>query len=80
MKKLGVLFLAIVMALTMAACGKSTEVKNAEKLIGAIGEVTLQSGNAIDAAEKAVDALDEKDLKKLVGPASCKRRAHNLKH
>ncbi len=67
MKKLAILFLAIAMTLTMAACGKSAEVKAAEELIGAIGEVTLQSGNAIDAAEKAVNALDEKDLKKLEG-------------
>lgn len=67
MKKFAILFLTIAMTLTMAACGKSAEVKNAEELIGAIGEVTLQSGNAIDAAEKAVDALDEKDLKKLEG-------------
>lgn len=67
MKKIAILFLTIAMVLTMAACGKSAEVKNAEELIGAIGEVTLQSGNAIDAAEKAVDALDEKDLKKLEG-------------
>lgn len=67
MKKFAILFLTIAMALTMAACGKSAEVKNAEELIGAIGEVTLQSGNAIDEAEKAVDALDEKDLKKLEG-------------
>lgn len=67
MKKIAILFLSIAMVLTMAACGKSAEVKNAEELIGAIGEVTLQSGNAIDAAEKAVDAVDEKDLKKLEG-------------
>lgn len=67
MKKFVILFLAIAMTLTMAGCGKSAEVKAAEELIGAIGEVTLQSGDAIEAAENAVNALDEKELKNLEG-------------
>lgn len=55
------LLLALVMLLTLAGCGKSDYVKNAESLIAAIGEVDADSGEAIEAAEKAFAALTDED-------------------
>lgn len=62
MKKIISLILALVMCFTLCACGKSEAVVNVEKLISAIGEVSLESKTAIDEAQKAFDALstDEK--------------------
>ena len=60
MKKLLSLILAFGLMLTLCAC-KSKEVKDAEALIGAIGEVTLDSEVGILAAEAAVAALSEED-------------------
>lgn len=67
MKKVTLAALALVMLLVLTGCGKSEAVKNAESLISAIGTVTLDSGDAITAAEDAVSALEEKDLKSLEG-------------
>ena len=47
MKKVISLFLVIVMCLSLVACGKSESVKAAEEAIAAIGEVTVDSGEAI---------------------------------
>lgn len=55
------LILALVLTLTLSACGKSEEAKAAEALIDAIGEVTLESGDAIAAAEAACAALTAED-------------------
>ena len=62
MKKIISLVLVFVMCLSLCACGKSEAVVNVEKLISAIGEVSLESKIAIDEAQKAFDALstDEK--------------------
>lgn len=62
MKKLFALLLVFAMVLPMCGCGKSKAVANVEGLISAIGEVTLDSGEAIASAQKAFDALssDEK--------------------
>lgn len=61
MKK-GISFLLVlVMCLSLCACGKSKEVTAAEKLIAAIGEVTDQSGEAIQKAEDAVAALSAEE-------------------
>ena len=62
MKKIISLVLVFVMCLSLCACGKSEAVVNVEKLISAIGEVSLESKTAIDEAQKAFDALstDEK--------------------
>lgn len=54
------LVMAIMLSLT--ACGESAEV---EKMIDAIGEVTAESGDAIDAAQDAYDALEDKDKEKV---------------
>ncbi len=57
MKKFITLLIAFAFALSLCACGKSEAVKNAESLIAAIGEVTLDSESAIVAAEEAYATL-----------------------
>ena len=63
MKKGISLVLALVMCLSLYACGKSKAATECENLINAIGEVSIDSKEAIEAAEKAYAALtsDEKD-------------------
>ena len=53
------LILALVMCLSLCACGKSKAVKAAEDAIVAIGEVTVDSGDAIANAEKLYDILTD---------------------
>lgn len=60
MKKVISLVLVLVMCLSLTAC-KSKEARNVEKLIDAIGEVTLGSESAIISAENAYRALTEED-------------------
>ena len=60
MKQVLTLALCAVMVLTLCAC-KSKQAKAVDEQILAIGEVTVDSGNAITAAEEAYDALPEKD-------------------
>lgn len=65
MKKWIALFLAVLMCLALAACGKSDAAKAADEAIAAIGEVTADSEESIVAAETAVAALSEDDVKSL---------------
>lgn len=61
MKKLIAFLLILTMAVSLCGCGKSSAVKNVEAQIAAIGEVSLDSGEAIAAAQQAFDALSEKE-------------------
>ncbi len=61
MRKTIAILLACLMLLTFTACGKSEATKNVEAAISAIGEVTLESGNSINAAQQAYDALTDKE-------------------
>lgn len=63
MKRGIALILAVAMCLSLCACGKSKGATECENLINAIGEVSIDSKEAIEAAEKAYAALtsDEKD-------------------
>lgn len=62
-KKQTLLCLALsVMMLLLTACG---EIGKVEKLIGAIGEVTAESGEAISSAQAAYDALEDEDKEKV---------------
>lgn len=63
MKKVISFVLVLSMCLSLCACGKSKAATECEELINAIGEVSVDSGEAIEAAEKAYSALtsDEKD-------------------
>lgn len=67
MKKYLVFVLVLSIAIVMCACGKSEAAKTADSLISAIGVVTLNSENAIIEAEKAVEALEQKDLDSIEG-------------
>ena len=64
MKRIALCFLAVLLCL-LTACGKSEAVQQAHGLIGAIGTVTLHSGDAISAAEAAVDALSDRERDRL---------------
>lgn len=61
MRKALSLLLALIMCLSLCACGKSEAVKNVETLIDAIGEVSLDSESAIVAAENAYNSLTEEE-------------------
>lgn len=65
MKKVISLFLVLAMCLSLCACGKSEAVKNVEAMIDALGEITLESIDAIRSAEDAYDALTEDEQKKV---------------
>ncbi len=58
MKKILILLLALVICISLCACGKSEAVKNVESLILEIGEVSAESEAAVVAAENAYSALD----------------------
>lgn len=61
--KIAVAALCLAVCITCTGC-KSEEVKNTEKLIKGIGTVTLASGDSIEAAEEAYNALgdEQKDV------------------
>ena len=61
MKKIISLILALVMCLSLCACGKSEAVVKVEELISAIGEVSLESKDAIESAQEAFNALPEEE-------------------
>lgn len=61
MKKAIALVLAMVISLSLCACGKSQAVQDVEALISAIGEVSLDSKEVIDAAQQAYDALSAEE-------------------
>lgn len=59
MKKTIALILGFAMCILLCACGKSEAVKAAEEAISAIGEVTVDSGEAIANAEKMYGILTD---------------------
>lgn len=62
LKKRLVLALCVVFLVSILyGCGKSDAVKNVEALINEIGDVTLESEEAINNAEKAYNALSDKE-------------------
>ena len=60
MKKIIAIVLVLSMCLSLTAC-KSKEARDVEKLIEAIGEVTLEGESTIISAENAYEALEEED-------------------
>lgn len=60
--RIAVAGLCLAVAVTCTGC-KSSEVKNAERLINDIGEVTLSSGDAINAASSAYADLGDQQTK-----------------
>lgn len=65
MKKILSLILAFTLCLSLCACGKSEAVKAAEEAIAGIGEVTLESAEAIKNAQKYYDILTEDEKAKV---------------
>lgn len=62
MKKALLILLAFVMLFALTACGQSEAAKAADEAIMAIGDVTLESKDAIDQAQQLVDGLDQESL------------------
>lgn len=60
-KSIIAIVLCLVMVFALAGCGKSKNVKSAEALIGKIGAVTVDSAEAVAAAESAFAALTEEE-------------------
>ena len=76
MKKLVAFVLVLVICFSVSACGKSQALQAYEALIAEIGEVSLQSENAIIAAEDAYDTLldeEKEDAKESYGILVSKR-------
>lgn len=65
MKKTISLLLALILCLSMCACGKSEAIKSVEAMIDTLGEITLESIDAIRSAEDAYSALPEEEQKKV---------------
>ena len=65
MKKTISLLLALVMCLSLCACGKSEEVIAVEEKIASIGEITIDSTETINAARDAYNALNDEDKEKV---------------
>ena len=61
MKKVIAIVLALSICFSLCACGKSKAATECENLIMAIEEVSVDSGEAIEAAEKAYEALSSDD-------------------
>lgn len=67
MKRLWFLMLALAMVLALSACGKSEAAQGVDDQIAAIGEVTLDSGDAIAQAESALAGLTEEERRQVDG-------------
>lgn len=65
MRKALSLLLALAMCLSLCACGKSAAAETVDRLIEAIGTVTLESERAITEAENAYAQLPDSDKKKV---------------
>lgn len=61
MRKVMAIVLTFAICLSLCACGKSKEATECENLINAIGDVSIDSGEAIEIAEKAYEALSSDD-------------------
>lgn len=61
MKKITIVILACVMCLALCACGKSKAATECENLINSIGEVSIDSKEAIETAERAYSALTSEE-------------------
>lgn len=65
MKNLILIIFTVIFCFSFTSCGKSEAALACEKAILGIGEVTLESEEAIVAAEKAYNALTEKEQKQI---------------
>lgn len=65
MKKAVIFIVSIVLCVSLCVCGKSEAVKSAEDAISAIGEVSVDSGDAIANAEKLYGILTDTEKEKV---------------
>ncbi len=65
MKRMLAMVLALAMLCCLTACGKSENVKNYEAMLEAVGEVTVESDEAIKAAEDAYELLTDEEKEKV---------------
>lgn len=65
MKKIIAILLVMTVMFSFASCGKSKAVKSAEEAIAAIGEVSINSGDAIASAEKLYNILTDGEKAKV---------------
>lgn len=65
MKRAVSFVMAIVLCMTLCACGKSKAVKEAETAIDSIGKVSLDSADAIHNAEKLMSILTDSEKEKV---------------
>lgn len=77
-KKTIVFFLIVVMTLVLCGCGKSAEAKLAEEYILTIGEVTLDSEEAIVVAEEAYNMLSEQEKEQIIDSAQVLSEARTI--
>ncbi len=77
MKKGVILCLAIIICVTTCSCGNSKKIQIIEDMITRIGNVTLDSKNAIEIAETALSTLTEKQKNK-VGNVETLENARNV--
>ncbi len=61
MKRILAIILVLVLSLSLSGCNKSETLVAAEEAVKNIGQVTLESGEAIAAAEAAISALTKED-------------------
>ena len=61
-RALSITVVLLALCLVLSGCGK---VQHAEKLIEEIGEVTIESGPQIEAAEQAISVLDADQMEKI---------------
>ena len=79
MKKILLLGLSLALMFSLAACGKSEAATAVDEQIAAIGEVTLESADAVDAAQAALDALSDADAAKVSNADVLTAAAEQLK-
>lgn len=65
MKRVIFLGLALIICLSLCACGKSEEVKAVEEKIASIGEVSIEKADIIQEVNQAYEALSDEDKEKV---------------
>ena len=78
-KSLVKVLLSLFICSSLWGCGKSNAVKNVEELIDGIGEVTADSEESIEEAEKAFNALSDKEKEQVENAAQLEQKKEEVK-
>ena len=65
MKRMISLLLVLIIVFALSGCGKSQAVQDAEEAINLVGEVSLDSGEAIQNAERHYNILTDNEKEKV---------------